>query len=562
MSTIPLRVKVSAIDDTKKAFDSVKRNFQDMGGMSPIGMGAAGTARVTGPGGALATAQKVQTKQFGAMVGLLKEISKNTSGMRPGAGDPGRGGGSSLPKLPGGGGGGLGGLGGMMKFLGPLGAALSIGGIGFGMMRKMGSSYKSTASQQLGSIQQLGGTMGYGFGGTFTGMRNRGVAPSQEAAFQQRFFSEASLSSIKVSKNARAIAKAELIDEESKRIKAEYSSKRATYQPGMGGYLDNEYSLANQSNAIRNIKISDRAIRSRALRPHLRSKSQKASDISAAYGIDMASLGGTMGQLERYGDGSDGGSVNQANVLMASANAGGMGGTRMNEFFRQFEQVMTSAVRKGSTASNTSMMVGLGALMKGSNERQKSNASAIAGALDSTMRSGATFQGGAMSGLALSAFMEEEGSLLGARERAAKGFNIQNLQTLFKSVKKRHGTGASSVGNLALMQMLPQVGGPKAMSAYVDRVLSFKPGADMSAAEKAQQQELLDRISTTAKTTELLTAEETNNQLKALNAVSKTSANFLENMDKLWTGLMTGGRSINVRVSKEDLNPELPTTED
>ena len=541
-------IGIKAVDETKKAFDSVKQNAKKAG-VSPMGAGSAGGPAVP----AALPAGKQMAKSIDKMVKYLRNIDKEITNLgQTGSGGGGKGkGGATLPGMPGGKGGGgmMGGMGGMMKFLGPIAAVAGIAAAGYGMLKRAGGAYSSTAGQQLGAIQSIGTTPG-AMGGMFGGNYKYGISPSQQAEFVKNFSTQKDyFETTRLREHRR-------IKGEKDQMKSKSAKKGLDYNP----LVDDEYekkfgwksglSVGQQEIAIKRheMEASGRGVGGTADKvwktyDSVDKKFQYASKLSAAYGMDVGQVGDLMGKMERYGGSQDGGAVNQSKRLMAMAYRGGMGGARSQEFFNMFEGVMTSAVASGMTTSNKDMMGGLGMLMQGNNERWKTLAPDVIKQGNQVLGQGSMLRGGGGSSLALAALSQKHGGdMMKAQDALAKGMTPENMKAIYGFVRDQFG---SRMGAMILQRegLMGNVKGATEGMKYMDMVADSntnKQGSFSGIKQEDLNQIMKERLEATGDMTEKLRSEDVLDEITNLGLINQFALDTLEKIDKTLADILSG----------------------
>jgi len=173
---------------------------------------------------------------------------------------------------------------------------------------------------------------------------------------------------------------------------------------------------------------------------------KRMASISAAYGISTGQVSGYGGSFDRYIRGEDkkGSGLTHA-ILTAEKKGVGMGGARLPEFMDSVKNSLEDAVASGSTVSNKELIDALGMMTSSSDERLKKLAPSIIQGASGSFRQAGMLKGGASESFAMQAVYSQmkkadpSATMWDVRERLSKGATVGNLKANIDFARKMSG---------------------------------------------------------------------------------------------------------------------------
>jgi len=206
--------------------------------------------------------------------------------------------------------------------------------------------------------------------------------------------------------------------------------------------------------------------------------------ISSAYGIGAGQVSGYGGTFDRYvrSENKRGSTMSQAIV---TAEKTGMGGARLPEFLDAVKNSLEEAVANGSQVSNKELVNALGMMTSTSDQRLKSMAPGILQAGGGSFRQAAMFKGGASEAFAMEAVYAQmkrddpEATIWDARVQLSKGADVKNVKAMISGARRRSpGNEKRAATMLQQLPMFSKISDPNQMLKVMKMIDTYPSVAD------------------------------------------------------------------------------------
>jgi len=267
--------------------------------------------------------------------------------------------------------------------------------------------------------------------------------------------------------------------------------------------------------------------------------------LTQAYGLNSGQTAETAGLFQRFSRPGEGG-METLMKTMAGAEKVGMGGSRIKEFMDDMQEAVTQGVYSGSLRSNDSMLKGLETLMGTQNERLKALAPEILKSSSQVMNQAAMLGGGPQGNFMFQSVLNQMkskgggGSVFDVMEQLASGDWLQNAQAALTEAKKRSGGNEQwSAFNLTKGMGL-NISSPKAQQELAKMIESGSVG-NQGLTQELFQQEVQKRLQNTAKMIEETTKADYVESLHTLSTANLDAAKAVNSLREVITAIVDKG---------------------
>lgn len=284
--------------------------------------------------------------------------------------------------------------------------------------------------------------------------------------------------------------------------------------------------------------------------------------LTQAYGLNVGQTAGTAGMFERFGGGAGG--MQTLIKAMGSAEKVGMGGARIKEFLDAMQEAVSQAVQDGSSRSNAGMLKGLETLMGTNDERLKALAPEILRTSTQTMNQAAMLQGGSQGNFMFQAVMnqmkkEGGGNLFDTMERLASGDWLKNAQAALQEAKKRSGGDEQWTAYNLTKGMGLNVASPKSQQEIARMIEKGEVGGK-TLTRGLLEREVSQRMRNTAKMIEETVKTEYVQSLHTLSEANKDAAVAVHSLREAITTIIDKGYELGKKPVERFFGADMGST--
>lgn len=286
--------------------------------------------------------------------------------------------------------------------------------------------------------------------------------------------------------------------------------------------------------------------------------------LTQAYGLNAGETAGTAGLFQRFARPGEGG-METLMKTMAGAEKVGMGGSRIKEFMDAMQEAVTQAVYDGSQRSNDSLVKGLETLMGTQDERLKALAPEILKSSTQVMSQAAMLGGGPQGNFMFQSVLNQMkskgggGSVFDVMEQLASGDWLQNAQAALTEARKRSGGNEQWTAFNLMKGMGLNISSPKAQQELAKMIEAGTTGTQ-GLTQELFQQEVQKRLQNTAKMIEETTKADYVESLHTLSEANLDAAKAVNSLREVITTIVDKGYELGKGATQRFFNINIGDT--